>query len=225
MFKYVRGLRRGFSSIVPLDKSELEKHGIFTRKVHRNLASAKYYESSLTTPPANPGTAPSAFTNTGAYAAYTGEKLGRSALDKRVVTPEYSDDDSKIWWGTSNVRMDREIFDRNLERAIDYLNNRNELFVIDGFAGSDPKYRKAVRVFCTRPYHALFMSNMLIKPHTEELRNKFHDPDIVIYNAGEFYAHAGTTRRKKLNRTKVKDLHRSGRCERNLCDPGHAIRR
>lgn len=197
MFRYVRGLKKAFSSIVPLDKSELEKHGIFARVVHRNLATAKYYERSIASPPANPGTAPSAITNTGAYAAYTGEKLGRSALDRRVVAPEYSEDDSKIWWGANNVKMDREIYDRNLERAVDYLNNRNELFVVDGFAGADPKYRKTVRVFCTRPYHALFMHNMLVRPHTEELRNCFNNPDVVIYNAGEFYAHVGTTRKEE----------------------------
>ena len=29
----------------------------------------------------------------------------------------------------------------NRERAIDYLNTREKLFVFDGFAGWDPKYR------------------------------------------------------------------------------------
>ena len=84
-------------------------------------------------------------------------------------------------------------YDRNLERAIDYLNNRTELFCIDGFAGWDPKYRKTVRVFCTRPYHAMMADNLLIRPHTEELRNSFASPDMVIYNAGEFYSRVGTT--------------------------------
>lgn len=196
MFRLASRAQRAFSSMVPLDKLELEKHGIFARAVHRNLAPAKYYERSLATPPANPGTASSTITNTGAYAAYTGEKVGRSALDRRVAAPDLPADDAKIWWGMSNVKIDRENYDRVKERCVDYLNNRNELFVVDGFTGADPKYRKTVRVICTRPYHALFMNNMLVRPHTEELRNSFANPDVVIYNGGEFYAHIGTTRRR-----------------------------
>ena len=35
-------------------------------------------------------------------------------------------------------------------------------FVVDGYAGWDPKYRVNVRVLCSRAYHALFMKNMLV---------------------------------------------------------------
>ena len=55
-------------------------------------------------------------------------------------------------------------FDINRERAIDYLNTRDRLYCVDGFAGWDPNYRLKVRVICARPYHALFMHNMLIRP-------------------------------------------------------------
>lgn len=197
MFKLGRAVKRGFC-LVPLDKGALEKHGIFARSVSRNLTPCKYYERSITETPANPGTAPSCITSTGAYAAYSGEKTGRSPLDKVLVQPDTQEEDDKIWWGKINKKMPRETYDLLKERAIDYLNNRNELFVIDGFAGWDPKYRKTVRVLCTRPYHALFMNNMLIRPSDEELRTCFHDPDLVIYNAGEFYARAGTTRTPQL---------------------------
>ena len=56
---------------------------------------------------------------------------------------------------------------------IDYLNTRERLYCFDGFAGWDPKYRIKVRVICSRPYHALFMHTMLIRPDaggTGELR-------------------------------------------------------
>ena len=46
-------------------------------------------------------------------------------------------------------------------------------------------------MICTRPYHALFMHNMLIRPTREELRD-FGEPDAVIYNAGEFPANRRT---------------------------------
>ncbi len=195
MFKLTRGAARRFC-VVPLDSFALEKHSIFARTVHRNMTPALYYELSIGQLPANPGTAPSAVSNTGAYAAYSGDKTGRSPSDKRIVAPITPDEDKKIWWSKVNQKLPREVYEIAKERAIDYLNTRDRLYVVDGFAGWDPKYRKTVRVICTRPYHALFMNNMLIRPHTEELRNSFNNPDLVIYNAGEFYARAGTTSEK-----------------------------
>lgn len=50
------------------------------------------------------------------------------------------------------------------EQALNYLNSKKRLYVVDGFAGWDPADRVKVRVICTRAYHALFMRNMLVKP-------------------------------------------------------------
>ncbi len=47
-----------------------------------------------------------------------------------------------------------------------------------------PQARTKVRVVCARPYHALFMHNMLIRPTPSELLH-FGEPDFVIYNAGD----------------------------------------
>jgi phosphoenolpyruvate carboxykinase (ATP) len=87
--------------------------------------------------------------------------------------------------------MDEHTFEINRERAIDYLNTRDDIYVFDGFAGWDPKYRIKVRVICCRAYHALFMHNMLIRPTREELEN-FGEPDFIIYNAGQFPANRFT---------------------------------
>ena len=64
--------------------------------------------------------------------------------------------------------------------------------MLRGFAGWDPKYRMKVRVICSRPYHALFMHTMLIRPTREELAS-FSEPDVVIINGGEFPANRLTT--------------------------------
>ena len=55
-----------------------------------------------------------------------------------------------------------------------------------------PRYRIKVRVICARPYHALFMHNMLIRADEHELAN-FGEPDLVLYNAGGFPANRHTT--------------------------------
>src|SRR6476661_1038251 len=86
--------------------------------------------------------------DTGALIAFSGAKTGRSPTDKRVV--EHADSKGDVWWGSVNVPIDDDTFETNRERAIDYLNTRKQLYVVDAFAGWDPKYRAKVRVICTR---------------------------------------------------------------------------
>lgn len=128
--------------------------------------------------------------SSGALINLSGKKTGRSPKDKRIVYEETSKDD--IWWGPVNIKLDEHTFEINRERAIDYLNTRDDIYVFDGFAGWQPKYRIKVRVICARAYHALFMHNMLIRPTREELKN-FGEPDFTIYNAGHFPANRFTT--------------------------------
>lgn len=128
--------------------------------------------------------------SSGALINLSGKKTGRSPKDKRIVYEETSKDD--IWWGPVNIKLDEHTFEINRERAIDYLNTRDDIYVFDGFAGWQPKYRIKVRVICARAYHALFMHNMLIRPTREELEN-FGEPDFTIYNAGHFPANRFTT--------------------------------
>merc|ERR1711977_424162 len=129
-----------------------------------------------------------AITSSGALTAYSGTKTGRSPLDKRIVKEPSSEND--VWWGPVNKPMSPEVWKINRERAVDYLNTRNRIYVVDGYAGWDEKYRIRVRVICARAYHALFMRNMLIRPPREELEH-FH-PDYTIYNAGSFPANRYT---------------------------------
>ena len=150
----------------------------------RNAPPALLYEHGLRN---EPGTA---IVDSGALVAMSGEKTGRSPSDKRIVDEPTSSSD--VWWGNVNIKMDERSFLINRERAVDYLNTRSRLYVIDGFAGWDPKYRIKVRIVSTRAYHALFMHNMLIRPTREELAS-FGEPDYTIINAGEFSANRYTT--------------------------------
>jgi phosphoenolpyruvate carboxykinase (ATP) len=162
---------------------DLKQYGITVANVRRNLSRAALYVAAIH------GDAKCDIADTGALIAYSGEKTGRSPKDKRVVKDPASQDE--VWWGNVNVPIDEETFEVNRERAIDYLNTRPCLYVIDAFAGWDPQNRAKIRVICSRPYHALFMHNMLIRPTDDELQN-FGEPDVVIYNAGEFPANHRT---------------------------------
>src|SRR5215471_11162128 len=161
----------------------LQQYGITVEDVRRNLAPAALYAEAIREDPK------CALADSGALIAYSGEKTGRSPTDKRVV--RLPETEKEIWWGNVNIPIDRNTFDINLERARDYLNTRKHLYCVDAFAGWDPQYRARIRVICSRPYHALFMHNMLIRPTAAELA-AFDTPDAVIFNAGAFPANQRT---------------------------------
>jgi len=126
----------------------------------------------------------SAIVSSGALAVKSGKKTGRSPLDKRVVLEESSAND--IWWGKVNVKLDIKSFMTNRERAVDYLNTRERLYVVDGFGGWEEEFRVPVRVITSRAYHALFMQNMLVPPTEAELDIWHKEQPFVIFNAGVF---------------------------------------
>ena len=161
----------------------LAQHHITVKDIRRNLSPARLYREALVVEH------DSVISDMGALIAFSGEKTGRSPADKRLIKDEASQED--VWWGPVNIPIEKEVFDTNLERAIDYLNTRPCLYVIDGYAGWDPLSRLKIRVICSRPYHALFMHNMLIRP-TEDQLSSFGEPDFVIFNAGQFPANRHT---------------------------------
>eukprot|EP00267_Zea_mays_P026951 XP_008655498.1 phosphoenolpyruvate carboxykinase (ATP) [Zea mays] len=87
--------------------------------------------------------------------------------------------------GSPNIEMDEHTFLTNRERAVDYLNSLDKVFVNDQFLNWDPENRIKVRIISARAYHSLFMHNMCIRPTDEELES-FGTPDFTIYNAGQF---------------------------------------
>ncbi|HRX84565.1 MAG TPA: phosphoenolpyruvate carboxykinase (ATP) [Phycisphaerae bacterium] len=162
---------------------DLEAHNVHVGTILRNLNAARLYEEALRT---EPGASISA---TGALMAYSGAKTGRSPKDKRIVREGSSAQD--VWWGDVNIPLEPSSFVINRERAVDYLNTRKRLYVVDAFAGWDRDHRIKVRVICARPYHALFMYTMLVRPTEQELA-EFGQPDYTIFNAGQFPANLHT---------------------------------
>ncbi len=162
----------------------LQQYGIDVATIIRNAAPAALYEEALAYESG------AAIANSGALMVRSGDKTGRSPGDKRIVRHPDSADD--IWWGDVNVAVDELTFAINRERAVDYLNVLERLYVIDGYGGWDEAKRIKVRVICTRPYHALFMHNMLIRPTDAQLAD-FGEPDYLILNGGQFPANRHTT--------------------------------
>jgi len=173
-------------------------HTLYSEQVvHHNPSVAKLYQLARKSDQYE-------IASTGALMACSAPKCGRSPKDKRLVEEESSK--ANIWWNTpaspcDNKPISEEAFAMNKEIALNFLNSRDELFVIDAFCGWDPATRIKVRVICTRAYHALFMWTMLVRPTAEELAS-FGDPDWVIFNAGQMPAAtfvAGVTAKTSVN--------------------------
>ncbi len=126
---------------------DLSVHGIHVKNVLRNPAPSRLYEEAIRH---ESGDHDCGLRSTDRL---LGEKTGRSPKDKRVV--RHAASEQNVWWGPVNFPLDELTFMINRERAKDYLNTRDRLYVIDAYAGWDPKYRLKVRVICSRPYHAL----------------------------------------------------------------------
>ncbi|HMO15388.1 MAG TPA: phosphoenolpyruvate carboxykinase (ATP) [Pirellulaceae bacterium] len=149
--------------------------GRFPEGVYRNPGLGKIYQLGVEFDHA-------LITNSGALTAVSGAKTGRCPNDKRVVDQPSVHQD--VWWGSVNIPFSEESFEKARKLAIEFLDEAPNLYVIDGFAGWDLAHRIKVRIICSRPYHALFMHNMLIRPTAAELQS-FGTPDYIIYNAGQ----------------------------------------
>jgi phosphoenolpyruvate carboxykinase (ATP) len=170
--------------------NQVNESRLDVEEIYYNSPPGVLYEEALKSE------AGTAIVSTGALACLSGKKMGRSPLDKRVVEEEESVND--IWWGKVNVKLDIKSFLTNRERAIDYLNTMQKLYVVDGFAGWDEAYRVPVRIIASRAYHSLFMQNMLVPPQPHELvefeksGSKNGQQLFVVYNAGVFPANRQT---------------------------------
>ena len=113
----------------------------------------------------------------------TGRHTGRSPKDKFVVREPRSE--QRIWWEGNNELADED-FARLREKVVAFLEGQETVYVVDAFAGADPKHRIAVRVVTDHPYHALFAKTLFIDPTEAELED--FRPDALVLHAPEVEA-------------------------------------
>ncbi len=162
--------------VVPYNLSSL---GITSPLILRNLAVPILYEEAIRYEKG------SILSDTGSLAVTSHKYTGRLPKEKRIVKDKNTK--NTIAWGDINIPIDDHAYLISRSRALDYLNSRNRIYVVDSFAGWDKNHRIKVRTICSRAYHAIFMTNMLIVPTTKELES-YGNPDYTIINAGVFPA-------------------------------------
>jgi len=124
-------------------------------------------------------------TELGAINVMTGIYTGRSPKDKFIVDDETSKD--TVWWTTPEYKNDNkkaspEAWKAVKEIAQKELSNK-KLYIVDAFCGANKDTRMKVRFIMEVAWQAHFVTNMFIRPKTEEEFDQ--EPDFVVYNASK----------------------------------------
>ena len=128
-------------------------------------------------------------TELGAINVMTGEFTGRSPKDKFIVCDDTTKEGApgEIWWTTDEYKNDNkkcspESWKALKELAIKELSNK-KLYVVDGFCGTHKDTRMKIRFIVEVAWQAHFVTNMFIRPKTQEEFDQ--EPDFVVYNASK----------------------------------------
>lgn len=156
----------------------LDEHGLGrVRRAYWNLPAAWLYEEAVCRKEA-------CLSREGALICHTGEFTGRSPEDKFVVEEPSSRE--RIAWGKVNRPISPERFAGLATRVGDYLADK-DVFVFDGYAGADPRYRIKVRVVTEAAWQNLFAQNMFLHETDPGVLSEFR-PDWLVVDALGFRA-------------------------------------
>jgi phosphoenolpyruvate carboxykinase (ATP) len=159
----------------------IDRQGITrARNVYWNLPPARLYEAAIRRGEATVAAE-------GPLVCTTGQHTGRSPNDKFTVRDPAIEGD--VWWGDANRPFERARFDALLDRVKEHLAER-DLFVFDGYAGADSRYRLPVRVITECAWHNLFARNMFIREEDGGRLAAF-EPGFTVLDAASFQADAG----------------------------------
>src|ERR671927_834706 len=157
-------------------KMTLERYGVENvGAVHENLPPARLVEASVRR-------REGMVSGTGALVVKTGKRTGRSPKDRFIVENDVTRD--AVDWGTGNKAFPSDAFGALLEKAAAYIENLEEIYVVDAYAGADPRYRINVHVVTEHAWQALFARQLFRRPSKEELDS--FEPDWIVISVPGF---------------------------------------
>ena len=119
------------------------------------------------------------FADNGSFVVETGTYTGRSPRDRFIVdTPDVHE---HVAWGSVNVPISRECYERVRDGVAAYLAER-DVFVVRGLAGADRRHARRFLVACERASQALFIKQLLVRPNKREQLH-YGEPDFTVLAA------------------------------------------
>ena len=122
--------------------------------------------------------------NTGALCINTGEFTGRCPQDKFIVKDAITE--NTVNWNNFNQPIAEKYFHQLKKKLLNYLNNKQEIWVRDCYACAHTKYRINIRVINENPWSNLFAYNMFHRPEEEQLES--FAPEWTVIHAPGFEA-------------------------------------
>ena len=150
---------------------QLKLMGIKPSSVKSNLTQEEWRNEELNRNEGRLSSNGTVIINTGIY-------TGRSPNDRFIVKEEETE--NLIDWGDVNLPLSEESFDV-LEKAVKKEMEHKDLFVFDGFAGADERYRLPLRVVTMMAWQGHFSHNMFIRPTKSEIENL--NPEFTVLSA------------------------------------------
>jgi phosphoenolpyruvate carboxykinase (ATP) len=155
---------------IMIPTNELHQLGLKQPEFHYQLAPEVLVEQAV-----NRGQG--VLNDTGALCINTGEFTGRSPQDKFTVKDDLTAD--SVHWNNFNIPVEEKYFFQLKEKMMNYLNQKEEIWVRDAYACADQNYRLNIRVINENPWSNLFAYNMFLRPAEEELDNFKADWHII----------------------------------------------
>ncbi|MFE4105632.1 phosphoenolpyruvate carboxykinase (ATP) [Almyronema epifaneia] len=137
-------------------------------QVYRNLSVAQLVEHALRR-------AEGQLAANGALCVETGLYTGRSPEDRFIV--EEPSSQAEVDWNPFNLAISEINFQRLYQKALAYVQGRN-LYIFDGYVGSDSHYRFGVRIINELASQNLFAHQLFRRPSAPELAS--HQPDLTV---------------------------------------------
>ncbi|MGO1370059.1 MAG: phosphoenolpyruvate carboxykinase (ATP) [Senegalia sp. (in: firmicutes)] len=106
----------------------------------------------------------------GALSINTGKYTGRSPNDRFIVDEDSVRD--HINWNNQNKAISRSDFENLFKRISEYIKDK-ELYVFEGFVGSDDEYKMPIRVINELSSQNLFAKQMFIENKDNDFKEDF----------------------------------------------------
>jgi phosphoenolpyruvate carboxykinase (ATP) len=152
----------------------IKNFGLYPKKLYSHLSVPELVESSIQRKEA-------ILSNTGSLSVETGKFTGRSPDDRYIVKDNMTT--KTINWGKVNHPISEENFKSIFERMKKFVKNK-ELFLFNGFVGSDEEVRLPISIITDRAWQSIFANQIFIKPTKVDIEK--YKPKVLLIALNDF---------------------------------------